>query len=108
MDLPHQMPRFRLLLVSWAAVVAVACCGCADMMPNSETWQKWSPANLWYRMSPDQLSRMNEGSGLPSDVYYSISDYPERDPAARPANQTSNEAPTVIKPIGSVAGSALP
>jgi hypothetical protein len=59
-------------------------------------------------MHPDQLSRLNEGSGLPSDVYYSISDYPERSPGAARENETSNDAVTVIKPIETADGAPRP
>jgi hypothetical protein len=105
MNLPHQLPRLRSLLVKCTAVIVVTCCGCADMLPSDETMQKWSPSNMWYRMSPNQLSRLNEGAGLPSDVYYSISDYPERDRAPVPADQKSSDV-TVIKPIDGATGNA--
>jgi len=107
MNLPHQLPRLSSLLVGCTTLIVVTCCGCADMLPSQETLDKWSPSNIWYHMSPNQLSRLNEGAGLPSDVYYSISDYPERDRAPVPANQTSNET-TVIKPIDTTAGDARP
>jgi hypothetical protein len=107
MDLLHRAAGSRSVFIRWAAVIAFTCCGCADMMPDSETWEKWSPSNLWYRMSPNQLSRLNEGSGLPSDVYYSISDYPERDSAPVTAKGTSSDA-VVVKPIDTAAGAAQP
>jgi hypothetical protein len=107
MNLPPRIPRLRSLFLGCTTVIAVTCCGCADMLPSEETMQKWSPSNLWYRMSPNQLGRLNEGAGLPSDVYYSISDYPERDRAPVLANQTSNDA-TVVKPIDGAAGGVRP
>jgi len=103
MDLRHRPVRSHSLFVRWAAVIVVTFCGCADMLPNQETWEKWSPSNIWYRMQPNQLGRLNEGSGLPSDVYYSISDYPERNQRTGATNQTS-----VIQPIDSPAGVAQP
>jgi hypothetical protein len=69
------------------------------MLPSDETWEKWSPSNIWYRMQPNQLGRLNEGDGIPTDVYYSISDYSERDSAPVAANRSSNDAAIVIKPI---------
>jgi hypothetical protein len=108
MDLPHRLVRSRSILAGCAAAMIVLLSGCADMLPSEETLEKWSPSNIWYRMQPDQLGRLNEGTGLPSDVYYSISDYPERDRGTVTANQTSNDPATVIKPIDSAAGVARP
>jgi hypothetical protein len=102
MDLRHRLPRSRFMLVPCAAAIAITFCGCADMLPSESTMEKWSPSNIWYRMQPTQLGRLNEGSGLPSDVYYSISDYPERT-----TKQTSNAA-SVIQAIDSPAGAAQP
>jgi hypothetical protein len=99
MDLRHRLPGSRSLFAGCAAVVMVTFCGCADMLPSDETWEKWSPSNIWYRMQPNQLGRLNEGDGIPTDVYYSISDYPERNSASVAANRLSNDAATVIKPI---------
>jgi hypothetical protein len=100
MNLRHRLARSHSRLVRYAAVIVVTFCGCADMLPSDETLEKWSPSNIWYRMRPDQLNRLNEGSGLPSDVYYSISDYPERNSATGTSatNQTS-----VIQPIDAAA-----
>ena len=106
MELNHRLARSRSLLAASAAVLIATLSGCADLLPSEETMQKWSPSNIWYRMSPDQLGRLNEGSGLSSDVYYAISDYPERDSAPVPANQTSSDAATVVKPIENAAAAA--
>jgi hypothetical protein len=101
MDLRRRLPGSRSVLVGCAAAVAVTFCGCADMLPNDETWEKWSPSNIWYRMQPNQLGRLNEGEGLSPDAYYSISDYPERNSARIAASSTSSGTATVIKPIES-------
>jgi len=98
MDLRHRLPRSRFILVPCAAAIAITFCGCADMLPSESTMEKWSPSNIWYRMQPNQLGRLNEGSGLPSDVYYSISDYPERSHSVTFANKTSTEATTTVTP----------
>jgi hypothetical protein len=68
------------------------------MMPDGDTWEKWSPGNIWHRMQPTQWGRLNEGSGLPSDVYFSVSDFPELNWSPSAATQTSNNA-TVVLPI---------
>ena len=107
MDLQHRLPRSHSVLARCAVVIVVTFCGCADMLPSEETMEKWSPSNIWYRMQPNQLGRLNEGSGLPSDVYYSISDYPERDSAPVTAKGTSTDA-VVVKPIDTAAGAAQP
>jgi hypothetical protein len=98
MDLRHRLPRSRSILVPCAAAIAVTFCGCADMLPSESTMEKWSPSNIWYRMQPSQLGRLNEGSGLPSDVYYSISDYPERSHSVTFANKSSSGSATAITP----------
>jgi len=108
MELQHRLTRSRSVFAGCAAAMILALSGCADLLPTSETMEKWSPSNIWYRMHPDQLSRLNEGNGLPSDVYYSISDYPERNPGAVTANETSSSPVTVIKPIDSAAAVARP
>jgi hypothetical protein len=102
MNQPHRLTRSRSVLAVCTAAMALTFCGCADMMPNDETWEKWSPSNIWYRMQPNQLGRLNEGNGISSDVYYSISDFPERDSAPGTAKQTSNDT-VVIKPIENAA-----
>jgi hypothetical protein len=103
MDLQHRLSRSHSVLARCAVVIVVTFCGCADMLPSEETLEKWSPSNIWYRMQPNQLGRLNEGSGLPSDVYYSISDYPERNRRTSATSQTS-----VIQPIDPPAGVAQP
>ena len=108
MELQHRLTRSRFVLGGCAAAIILALSGCADMLPSEQTMEKWSPSNIWYRMQPTQLGRLNEGSGLPSDVYYSISDYPERNPGTVTANQTPNNATTVIKPIDSASSVARP
>jgi hypothetical protein len=108
MELQHQLTRSRSVLAGCAAAMILTLSGCADMLPSSETMEKWSPSNIWYRMSPDQLSRLNEGNGLPSDVYYSVSDYPERNPTTVTTNVPSNSRATVVEPIDSAAGVARP
>jgi hypothetical protein len=108
MDLRHRLAGSRSVLVGCTVALLVTMSGCADMLPSEETWEKWSPSNIWYRMQPNQLGRLNEGDGLPSDVYFSISDFPERNQALTSASQTPNDAPTVIKPIDSVAPFARP
>jgi hypothetical protein len=105
MNLRHRLARSRSRLVRYAAVIVVTFCGCADMLPSDETMEKWSPSNIWYRMQPNQLNRLNEGSGLPSDVYYSISDYPERN-AATGGGATSQTS--VIQPIDNPAAVERP
>jgi hypothetical protein len=99
MDQRHRPSHSRSLLFVPAAAMLVTICGCADMLPNSETWEKWSPSNIWYRMQPTQLSRLNEGNGLSADAYYSISDFPERDRSVVEPIQTADSAGTTIKPI---------
>jgi len=39
------------------------------MTPSSETWEKWSPSNIWYKMQPSQLHKLNYEEGMPNDVY---------------------------------------
>lgn len=97
MNLVHRMARSRSVLAGCAAVMIIGLSGCADMLPDEDTWQKWSPSNIWYRMQPDQLGRLNEGTGIPSDVYYSVSDYPERNQP--PASQGPSGATSVVKPV---------
>jgi len=46
----------------------------SDYWPSQESWAKWSPSNIWYNLQPSQLDKLNRGPGMPSDVYYSISD----------------------------------
>jgi hypothetical protein len=101
MDHRHRQSHTRFLLFVPAAAMLVTMCGCADMLPNSETWEKWSPSNIWYRMQPTQLSRLNEGNGLTPDAYYSISDFPERDRSVVEPIQLADGAATTIKPIES-------
>ena len=108
MEQQHRLTGSRSVFAGCAAVMILALSGCADLLPSGETMEKWSPSNIWYRMHPDQLSRLNEGSGLPSDVYYSISDYPERSSGAARENETSNDAVTVIKPIETAEGASRP
>jgi hypothetical protein len=102
----HRLTRIRAVVLGCSAAAILTLSGCADLM-SDETWEKWSPANIWYRMQPTQLGRLNEGNGLNSDVYYSISDYPERNPAPAFANQTSNDV-SVIKPIEKSSGEPRP
>jgi hypothetical protein len=108
MQLQQQLTHSRSVFAGCAAAMILAISGCADLLPSSETMEKWSPSNIWYRMHPDQLSRLNEGNGLPSDVYYSISDYPERTSRTVTANEASSNPVTVIKPIDSAASVARP
>jgi hypothetical protein len=108
MELQHQLTRSRSVLAGCAAAMILTLSGCADMLPSSETMEKWTPSNIWYRMSPDQLSRLNEGNGLPSDVYYSVSDYPERNSRTVTANDPSNTGSTVVGPIDSASAIARP
>jgi hypothetical protein len=108
MQLQQQLTHSRSVFAGCAAAMILAISGCADLLPSSETMEKWSPSNIWYRMHPDQLSRLNEGNGLPSDVYYSISDYPERNSRTVTANEASSNPVTVIKPIDSAASVARP
>lgn len=101
MDQRHRRSHSRSLLFVSTAAMLVTMCGCADMFPNSETWEKWSPSNIWYRMQPTQLGRLNEGNGLTPDAYYSISDFPERDRSVVEPIQPADDAATTIKPIES-------
>ncbi len=98
MDLRLRRASSHSNLVRCATVIVVTFCGCADMLPSESTMEKWSPSNIWYRMQPNQLGRLNEGSGLSSDVYYSISDYPERSRSVTFANQASSSEATVVTP----------
>jgi hypothetical protein len=98
MDLRLRRASAHSNLVRCATVIVVTFCGCADMLPSESTMEKWSPSNIWYRMQPNQLGRLNEGSGLSSDVYYSISDYPERSRSVTFANQASSSEATVVTP----------
>ena len=97
MNLGHRSTRSRSIFIPFAAAIAITFCGCTDMLPSDSTWEKWSPSNIWYRMQPNQLGRLNEGSGLSPDVYYSISDYTEHS-----ANRASSAA-SVIQPIDETA-----
>ncbi len=106
MNLPHRLARSRFLLAGCTAALIVTLSGCADMLPDSDTWEKWSPSNIWYRMQPTQLGRLNEGNGIASDVYYSVSDDPERDRAA--VNAGADHAPTVVQPIENAAPATQP
>jgi hypothetical protein len=107
MNLRHRLARSRFLLAGCAAALIVTLSGCADMLPDSDTWAKWSPSNIWYRMQPTQLGRLNEGNGIASDVYYSVSDDPERDRAAA-VNPGADHATTVVQPIENAAPATQP
>jgi hypothetical protein len=42
-----------------------------QMTPSKDTWDKFSPANIWYNLQPDQLHKLNrEDEGTPPDAYY--------------------------------------
>jgi hypothetical protein len=107
MNLRHRLARSRFLLAGCAAALIVTLSGCADMLPDSDTWAKWSPSNIWYRMQPTQLGRLNEGNGIASDVYYSVSDDREHDRAAA-VNPGADHATTVVQPIENAAPATQP
>jgi len=107
MNLRHRLARSRPLLAGCAVVLIMTLSGCADMLPDSDTWAKWSPSNIWYRMQPTQLGRLNEGNGIGSDVYYSVSDDREHDRAAGRDESPASEK-TVVRPIENTAPTAQP
>jgi hypothetical protein len=99
---PDRAARGRSLLCGCFVSLLFAASGCAEMLPNAESWEKLSPSSIWYYMHPNQLSRMSETECEPiSDAYYSISDLPERDRSTTAANRPSGDAARTIQPIDS-------
>ena len=102
MDVPRRIERSRIILVSLAAIFSGVFAGCSqwdlspsDYWPSKETWEKLSPSNIWYELTPSRLQRLNQGSpGMSSDVYYSVSDPIPPDPGTPDPN-----APAVIEPV---------
>ena len=82
MDVSRRIARSRFIWCSIAAAAVGGFSGCntfvlnpLDYLPDKDTWEKLSPSNLWYDLTPSRLSRLNEGStGMSSDVYYSVPD----------------------------------
>ncbi len=77
MDLFRRIARSPILPATLAAALLCGASGCAEWisnLSNPEAWEKLSPSNIWYNMQPHRLNRLNEGEGMPSDVYYSVPD----------------------------------
>lgn len=111
MDVRRRIARSRIVLGSIAATILGGLSGCStfalepsDFLPSKETWEKLSPSNLWYDLQPTRLQRLNEGdSGMPSDVYYSVSD-----PLPPNNNSAASDSPAAVKPAADGSNIAAP
>lgn len=58
-------PRFAALALLCAAFAVT---GCTAAMKD------YSPSNIWHNMQPHRLQRLNQGAGMSTDAYFSVSD----------------------------------
>jgi hypothetical protein len=58
-------PRFAALVLFCASLGVT---GCTAAMKD------YSPSNIWHNMQPHRLQRLNQGQGMSTDAYFSVSD----------------------------------
>ncbi|MGE3316172.1 MAG: hypothetical protein AB7O26_13735 [Planctomycetaceae bacterium] len=62
-------------------VVSSGVCGCTPAMKN------FTPSNIWHNLQPHRLQRLNQGPGMSSDAYFSVTDpIPESEGWAKRGN----------------------
>ncbi len=62
--------------------------GCTPAMKN------FSPSNIWHNLQPHRLQRLNQGPGMSSDAYFSVSDpIPEIE---EQASRSNNDEPAAF------------
>lgn len=53
--------------------------------------KNFSPGNIWHNLQPHRLQRLNQGTGMSSDAYFSVSD-------PIPGLEQGNEPATAVQP----------
>jgi hypothetical protein len=103
MDMSRRVAPSGRIWITILSVILFGSAGCAqwlsdfspsDYWPSKDTWEKLSPSNLLYDLQPSQLNKLNRGPGMPSDVYYSVSD-----PLIDPPPKHCPDGAAIVEPV---------